>query len=445
MAKSKKQSLANKDKNLQAKLLAIPLIALLIKFIIIGNIQYHFWIGADGENYINALQGLLNDGVFSTEQLLSYWPAGYPLVMYVFGAVSRENTLVIMAILQSIFYALACFYFVKELAKTNLSKFAFWVAIILAINPTLSLSSMVIGYEIIPAAIFLFGLTFFLREINSGNKKIVSINSASAAALMSLSCFVQPRFLLTSVVFFLIWAFYTRLKKMIPLFLLINIAIASILPVALVARNVKANDFTAISTNLGITMNLGAGTGASGKYEPKGKYGVPCSTIEGNDAEKDSHLVNCVVTWYLKNPVEAIPLIARKAKHFWSPWIGPEGAGSMARNPLLLFHPIKSISANSVEGNNLVNGNFGKVVSWGWMLGGLILIGLGFRKLWNAAGVSRKLGVISLMIIVLNWAISVGTLGDHRQRLPIMTMSLFLQAIGFLSIFGKKWAIKKDA
>ena len=33
------------------------------------------WLGADGENYLKGYYGLLKDGIFSTENLLNYWPA----------------------------------------------------------------------------------------------------------------------------------------------------------------------------------------------------------------------------------------------------------------------------------------------------------------------------------------------------------------------------------
>ena len=39
------------------------------------------WLGADGENYLKGYTALLKDGVFSTENLLNSWPAGYPLFM----------------------------------------------------------------------------------------------------------------------------------------------------------------------------------------------------------------------------------------------------------------------------------------------------------------------------------------------------------------------------
>jgi hypothetical protein len=432
------------DKRINQKLLAIPLFVLLIKLITLTNIPNNAWIGADGENYIGGLDGLLSDGYYSENSLLSYWPAGYPLLMYVFGSVSRADTLVIMVVIQSLLYAIASWFFVRELQKTKLAKFSYWIAWILAINPTLSLSSMVIGYEVIPASVFLIALALFIRDYFSNSTNIVSTNSVIAAILMSVSCYVQPRFLLTAGILFLIWGLFTKTKKLVPLFLIITISITAILPVSLVLRNSQANGYSAISTNLGVTMNLGAGPGASGKFDPKGTYGVPCSKIEGNAAEQDSHLVGCVISWYLENPKDSIPLLIRKSMYFWAPWFGPEVAGSMNRNPWFQNHPFKSMASNSVEGNNLVYGNFGKLVSWTWMLGGLFFIYLGFRRMWKADGVVRQIGIFSIVIVVTNWAISVGTLGDHRQRLPIMTMSLLLQCVGVLSIFGKKWRIPSE-
>lgn len=444
MAKKMARQTSRIDENFGRKLIAIPLAALLVKILIIANIENHAWIGADGENYLNALQGLLEDGIFSKENLLSYWPAGYPLTMYLFGSVSLVNLLTITAVLQSILYAVSCIFFVREISKTNLSKHSFWIAWILTINPTLGLSSIVIGYEVIPASVFLLALTLFIRDIKSNNEEFISINSASAAALMSISCFVQPRFLLTAAFFFLFWAIYTRPKKVVPLFLISTILITAVLPTSLTIRNSKANGFVAISTNLGVTMNLGAGPGASGKFNPNTKSGVPCDAVEGNAAQKDSHLVRCVVKWNLINPKESIPQLWRKAVAFWSPWIGPDASGSMARNPWLKINPLVSIAKNSAEGNQLVYGNFGMFVSWAWMVGTLIFMLLGLKTLWRAGGLSKKIGTLTFLIVFLNWAISIGTLGDHRQRLPIMSITLFLQVIGMLSIFGKKWVIEPE-
>jgi hypothetical protein len=117
----------------------------------------------------------------------------------------------------------------------------------------------------------------------------------------------------------------------------------------------------------------------------------------------------------------------------------------MNRNPWKVNHPFNSLASNSEEGNNLVYGSFGKVVSWMWMLGGLFLIYFGFRKMWKANGLVRKIGLILILIVTSNWVISVGTLGDHRQRVPIMAASLILQCIGALSIMGKKWRITEES
>jgi hypothetical protein len=74
IAKSAKQEIS--DSKLHKYLIAIPLIALFIKFIIMGNIQMGGWLGADGENYTAGVDGLMKDGFFSEEPktlLLASW------------------------------------------------------------------------------------------------------------------------------------------------------------------------------------------------------------------------------------------------------------------------------------------------------------------------------------------------------------------------------------
>jgi hypothetical protein len=110
----------------------------------------------------------------------------------------------------------------------------------------------------------------------------------------------------------------------------------------------------------------------------------------------------------------------------------------MARNPWLKVSPFVSIATKSQSGSNLVNGWFGKLVSWLWMIGSVFLVVFGAFKLWKANGLPRYISLSVGSIVLANWVISVGTLGDHRQRLPIMTLSLFLQVIGFGSLIARK-------
>jgi hypothetical protein len=191
-------------------------------------------------------------------------------------------------------------------------------------------------------------------------------------------------------------------------------------------------------------MNLGAGDEADGSYRPKEKYGVSCSTIEGNAAQQDSHLVRCVIKWYLANPIKSVELLTNKAIFFWSPWFGPEAVGSMARNPWLTVSPLVDIASNSEEGNELIYGTVGKIISWGWILLSLILLVIGFWRLWRSGGVEKVIGIFALSQIILNWLIAMGTLGDHRQRLPILGLSIFLQAIGIKAIFKGKGSVLVD-
>jgi hypothetical protein len=112
MAKQAKVPVKRTSTSLRNKLLLIPALAFLIKLSIIARIQgfdwyasgsgdmaaglktlldnkylpAHVWYGADAENYLYGVLGLLKDGFQSTEGTLHYWPAGYPLLIWVLGS-----------------------------------------------------------------------------------------------------------------------------------------------------------------------------------------------------------------------------------------------------------------------------------------------------------------------------------------------------------------------
>ena len=156
--------------------------------------------------------------------------------------------------------------------------------------------------------------------------------------------------------------------------------------------------------------------------------------LTGNESQKDNQRVKCVLNWYASNPTKVIKLFYNKTLYFWSPWFGPEANGTMARNPWLTISPIKNI-ASTPDGANLVYGGFGKLISWFWLLGGLGLLLYGFLILWRQNSLERFVGNIAMIAISTNWLISLISIGDHRFRIPIMGMSLFLQAVGLRTLF----------
>jgi len=105
----------------------------------------------------------------------------------------------------------------------------------------------------------------------------------------------------------------------------------------------------------------------------------------------------------------------------------------MARNPWLTINPLKNI-ASTQDGFNLVNGGFGKVISWLWLLGGIALLLYGYLTLWRQNSLERFIGNLAMVAIATNWLITLFTIGDHRFRIPIMGLSLFLQVIGLKTL-----------
>ena len=425
------------DKKLSFYLIAIPLLTFLIKLIIMSNTQGGGWLGADGENYLGGVDGILKDGLFSKEHLLGYWPAGYPILIWLMTKISLSHILWVISIVQSAFYGYASYYFVNQIRSTKLKPFAFMTAIILAINPTLSLSSLAVGYESPIAAAMLMIVGLIIKSEQNPIDKRFWIRAVGVGGFFALAAFMQPRWVLTALGVALIWALlHKNAKKVAALIIVVVLAVMSIAPIALIARNSKAGNGAVISTNLGVTMRLGAGPETSGGYAHTGPD-VPCEPVPPATTVTDNDVVKCVIKWYASNPTKAIKLFVAKGFFFWSPWSGPEVNGTMARNPWLKIDPLLNIARGSQNGHDLVYGAFGKLISWVWLIGGISLFFIGFFWLRSYRGIYSSLAYLSAIPVLLSWVVSMGTIGDHRFRLPTMSLSLFLQVLGYYALRKK--------
>jgi hypothetical protein len=109
----------------------------------------------------------------------------------------------------------------------------------------------------------------------------------------------------------------------------------------------------------------------------------------------------------------------------------------MARNPWLKISPTQQVGQSNQSGQDLVFGPIGILISYLWIIGQVLFLFLGYRSL-------RKLGRDELFFarvlitpVLVSWLLALGTIGDHRFRVPTMSMSLALQIIAFLAIRKK--------
>ncbi len=444
-SKSKRARMAPKE-NLQRKFLLWAIAVFFIKLAIIFRIQgmnagsgdrVYFvdgaWLGADGENYLMGYNALLKDGVFSPESILNYWPAGYPLILLFLSILGKSWALTTLSIVQSAIFSYAAYFFTSQISKTRLKKFAFLAFLLIIFNPTLSLSSIAVGYESVTASGILIVVGLIIKDfIEKDDKKFLKHLMISSMVVGILS-FMQPRLIVTGILLNVFWIITRKGVKASSLAVVITLVVTLFFPATLIYRNNQAIGINSISTNLGVTMNIGAGDNATGGYMKEG-YGVECD-LSGTSAQQDNQRTRCVLIWYLNNPTKAIELFYNKSIYFWSPWYGPSANGTMARNPWLTINPLKNI-ATTQDGFNLVYGGFGKVISWLWLLGGLTLLLYGYFTLWRHNLLERFIGNLAMVAITTNWLITLFTIGDHRFRIPIMGMSLFLQAIGLKTLFS---------
>ena len=435
-SKMARQQQVKKSKNVNFYIIAIPVLGFLIKLITMINTPTGGWLGADGENYFSGVDGLLADGYLSDKSILSYWPAGYPILLWGLAKISVTQIIWLISITQTLFYAYASYYFVKQLRDTKLRPYLFLIGLILAINPTLSLSSMAVGYESPIAACMLMVVGLIIKSLQSPNDRRLVIRVLGVGGFSALATFMQPRWLLTSIVIAVVWALMTKSRKVQALILVGVIGVMAIAPAILIQRNVASIDKAVISTNLGVTMRIGAGPQTTGGYSHTGPD-VPCDPVPPATTVSDNDVVKCVIKWYAANPVKAGKLFVKKGWYYWTPWSGPLGNGTMARNPWLKVNPIMDIARGSQSGNDLVYKSVGKGISFFWVVGCISLFFIGFFWLRSMKGIYANIAWLTGIPVVISWLISMGTIGDHRFRIPTMSLSLFLQVMGYFALRHK--------
>ena len=410
----------------------IPTIAFLLKLITIINIPGHIWPGSDAESYLEAVNGLVTNGFFSDNGKLQYFPAGYPVIIWFLSKISLTNTLLLLGFFQSLVYAFASWFFI---IKMNFGKFvslAPWLAFLISFNPTLALTSLAIGYESLAASLLMISLALLLDE----KKEKLFLKLFMFSLLSSLVAFVQPRYLATSIIVIILWALRNYgFKNSIKYVSLVLIAIM-VSPIVLGLRNKEATGHFFVSNNLGVTMNVGAGPNSTGGYTNKAT-GVNCPS----NVKTDNQKVICILKWYATNPIETARLSYNKTLYFFSPWSGPLANGTMARNPWLKINPVQT-TAKTEEGWKMVYGGFGKTVSWLWFLGSFGLMIWGAIWLWRNGEELRKIALWAGIPVAVSWLVALGTIGDHRFRIPVMPFIFVLQLAGIRGLSKKPLILK---
>jgi len=417
-------------------LIAFPIIAFLIKLIVIFNVNAGGWLGADGENYLKGVDGLLNQGFFSTEEKLTYWPAGYPLLIWPFTAISITKFLYMLSIIQSLFFAYSTYFLTKTISKTKVAYLAFTASFLISFNPTLSLGSLTVGYETPVASCLMMALGIAISALASDSESKFELKQIAYIGLwFGLASFLQPRFILVAAIFIVICALYiTGRNTQIKLAAIGAIALM-LLPALLIFRNAEAVGKATISTNLGVTMNLGVGDETLGGYNRIGPA-IKCEPKSPGATVTDNEVVICVLKWYAAHPIKTIKLAFNKSLYFWSPWSGPVAEGTTARNPWLKISPVQNMQKTTTA-VNLIQGGIGKTISYGWLLGQIALLIYGFLNLKKRGPLGKKVAILTITPVLLAWLITLGTIGDHRFRIPIMSLSLLLQVAGILAIREK--------
>jgi len=301
------------------------------------------------------------------------------------------------------------------------------------LNPTLTLSSFVIGYESILASSIML-ITYYAFRLNNS---LVSTKAIFLCGFWGgIASLVRPAIYPLLVVIILSLALKVprlRWGGVLTLFFIISVS-----PTVTALRNLEVTGHFTIGTSLGTTMLFGAGDKSQGNYLENGTE-LECSVKEDSPAEQDFEKVKCAVLWHIQNPDDSLLLSAKKISHLFSAWYGPLSQGTMARNPWLYFHPVRNYSNNWLS--DIYFGRVGLSLAYlnlGFVIFSIIAGALFLKKR------KRVMEAVILCVPILGiMALSALTVGDHRFRIPIIPQIITLILVALLGLWDKKAILRR--
>lgn len=220
------------------------------------------------------------------------------------------------------------------------------------------------------------------------------------------------------------------------------VASACLVVAPMVARNVVAyGEPLVLASNHGVNLLIGNGEEADGgnvaiTLPPRQcPYAKPDLSSHG---AVDRRLTLCALREVVDHPGRILTLLPSKFLRFWAPFIGPDEMRNNWRHKF----DLRDVLSGSVTASRIFRA-VDRILTSLWVIGGLILLGIGAQILFRRIGRWRTL-VVLLPLVWLN-VVHIVTFGDPRYRLPVLPLVWLMQALGAVAVIRRapgyhRWA-----
>lgn len=246
--------------------------------------------------------------------------------MWILSVFGQGAMLWLLSIVQTLAWSFAIWLLAREVIRTRIAWAALPFAYLALLNPTLTLSSLTVGYETLAGATQVLAVALMLQDLRQ-TEAHSWWRFPLAGAVLGYSIALQPRLLIGASALLLVWLIARKpWQQSLALGVVAGLLMA-MFPLGLMVRNQVANGRAVISSNLGVNMMMGVGADSTGTYGSQSKQ-VNCGTLPKDSIDADNAKVACALNWYIENPGQTLRLAWIKSQHFWSSWWGPYAAGT---------------------------------------------------------------------------------------------------------------------
>lgn len=401
-----------------------------------AQLEQRLWVDGEGVLRLTELLAMRRFGIGVPG--LDVLSVGYPAAAHLTLLLLKADALWPIGVVQSVLYAVATWQLATAIARTRLAWATIPFALIVTLNPALTLSTVALSPDGLVASLAMLALALMVRDLLVAPDRRRPWRLLVGALLLGLATVALPVFALGALGMLVGWAVARGNREQAIWLGSASVAALMVLPLALLAGNQIANNSARVAVGADRqTFNFGS-LAPNTVRDDNSRCGVTSIDLLSLDVPR----WRCLTAWYQEESAEASQDAVHHAVGFWEPWAGPLHEPSLRDNPWGDLQPVHRWGDD--DPRSILASPFAAAVSWLWMLGSVTAALAGMAGLRQLGEVEHALSTAIGWLVVGAWLVGSIVGADASSRLPVLAPLLLLQVAGWRYLVTRTTTASKD-